>query len=463
MSKGYKEIFISFAIEKEDFAREICNKIEKRGTSCFFAPRDIHAGREYARELVDGIDHAKGLVLLMSKGANESPHVLREVERAVRKKVPILMYRLEDVTLSKSMEYFLMTHQWINAGEEGEKALMAFVEECKQAPKKDNEATEEDANSDKVVELSTKKKSIGDFLYTKTGAVVLTIITILLVIGAFLAVDFGFDLGIVFGKEAVKESAVEYALGDTIEFGTYQGEPIRWRILKLSEDGNQAVIVTEEIISMKAFDAAESGCFNQDENGEYWSADSDAEKDMELQAEVRGNNSWEQSNIRIWLNSAEEVVEYENGEPMDAAMSELCNGYAYEPGFLYEFSEDELARIAETRVVTEGNVLSEEDAVTLDKVFLLSKEELEWFKDAGLHMVAKPREVAVTADESNWYQTYSLDYGVEFYHWWLRTPVEGSASECYMVSNGYTSEEVITNVVGLEGYGIRPAMTIILE
>ncbi len=462
MSSKYKEIFISFAIEKEDLAREICGKIEKRGTSCFFAPRDIHAGREYAQELVDGIDHAKGLVLLMSKEANESPHVLREVERAVRKKVPILMYRLEDVSLSKSMEYFLMTHQWVYAGEEGEKALMAFVEECKAATKHKVEEADFCTDNFQDIQMPVKKKERG-FLYTKKGAVIFTVITFFLIIGAFLAVDFGFDLGIVFGKDAVKETFTEYALGDTIEFGIYQGEPIRWRILKLSEDGNQAVIVTEEIISMKAFDAAESGCFNQDEKGEYWSADSDAEKDMELQAEVRGNNSWEQSNIRTWLNSAEEVVEYENGEPMDAAMSELCNGYAYEPGFLYEFSEDELARIAETRVVTEGNVLSEEDAVTLDKVFLLSKEELEWFKDAGMHMVAKPREVAVTADESNWYQLYSLEYGVEFYHWWLRTPVEGSASECYMVSNGYTSEEVITNVVGLEGYGIRPAMTIILE
>lgn len=461
MSKDYKEIFISFAIEKEDKAREICNKIEKGGTTCFFAPRDIHAGREYARELVDGIDHAKGLVLLMSKGANESPHVLREVERAVRKKVPILMYRLEDVTLSKSMEYFLMTHQWVNAGAEGEKALMTFVEECKQdfcRGADDKKALDVPENT-----ASVNEKRRGNFLYTRTGAIVLTVITAFLIIGAFLAVDFGFQLGIVFGKDAVKETFTEYALGDTIEFGTYQGEPIRWRILKVSEDEKQAVIITEEIISMKAFDAAESGRFNQDEKGEYWSAESDAERDMELQAKVRGNNSWEQSNIRTWLNSAEEIVEYENGEPIDSAMSELCNGYEYEPGFLHEFSEGELARIIETRVVTEGNVLSEEDSVTLDKVFLLSKEELQWFEDANMHMVAKPRAVAVETDESNWYQIYSLDYGVEYYHWWLRTPVEDSASECYMVSNGYTSEEIITNVVGLEGYGIRPAMTIVLE
>lgn len=463
MSSGYKEIFISFAIEREGFAREICNKIEKRGTSCFFAPRDIHAGREYARELVDGIDHAKGLVLLMSKGANESPHVLREVERAVRKKVPILMYRLEDVTLSKSMEYFLMTHQWVNAGAEGEKALMSFVDECKRAPHREDAGEENDTDDFKEKQSTGKEKGGANFLHTGKGAVLLTIITIFLVIGAFLAVDFGFDLGIVFGKEAVKESAVEYALGDTIVFGTYQGEPIRWRILKISEGGDQAVVVSEEIISMKAFDAAASGQFNRNADGEYWHQNSEADRDVKLQAEVRGNNSWELSNIRTWLNATEETVVYENGVPADTAMSEVCNGYEYEPGFLHEFSEAELARIIETRVVTEGNVLSEEDTVTLDKVFLLSKEELEWFRDAGIHMVAKPRETAVAADESNWYQHYSLDYGVEYYYWWLRTPVEGSASECYMVTNGYTSEEVMVNTVGLEGYGIRPAMTIILE
>ncbi len=39
------------------------------------------------------------------------------------------------------------------------------------------------------------KKEQNNFIYTKTGAVVLTIITILLIAGAVVAMDFGFGFG----------------------------------------------------------------------------------------------------------------------------------------------------------------------------------------------------------------------------------------------------------------------------
>ena len=54
------------------------------------------------------------MLLLLSECANGSPHVLREVERAVSKNKSIIVYKLEEVKLSKSLEYFLMTHQWLN-------------------------------------------------------------------------------------------------------------------------------------------------------------------------------------------------------------------------------------------------------------------------------------------------------------------------------------------------------------
>ena len=57
---------------------------------------------------------------------------------------------------------------------------------------------------------------------------------------------------------------------------------------------------------------------------------------------------------------------------------------------------------------------------------------------------------------------YSLDYGVEAYLWWLRTPVDGTSSKCYLVGNGYTgsAEVIYEENVSLEGYGIRPAITV---
>ncbi len=123
------QIFISHSSKDADAAGKVCELLEKNGTKCFIAPRDIRSGKEYAEEIVNGIDQSAAVVLLMSQNANHSPHVLREVERAVSKSIPILVYKLEEVALSKSMESFLMTHQWVNAKSEGDYSdILAFAE-----------------------------------------------------------------------------------------------------------------------------------------------------------------------------------------------------------------------------------------------------------------------------------------------------------------------------------------------
>ena len=99
-------IFISHSSEDSAMALEALSFLEARGDSCFYAPRDIAAGHEYAEEIINGIDKSDMVLLIMTKAANESVHVLREVERAVSRQIPIVVYKAEDVELTKSMEYF---------------------------------------------------------------------------------------------------------------------------------------------------------------------------------------------------------------------------------------------------------------------------------------------------------------------------------------------------------------------
>lgn len=110
-----KDVFLSHASQDAEIAGNICDFLEESGLDCFIAPRDIKVGEEYAEELVNGIDNSKIMILILSKNSNSSPHVLREVDRAVGSSIPILVYRLGDVELSKSMEYFIRTQQWLDA------------------------------------------------------------------------------------------------------------------------------------------------------------------------------------------------------------------------------------------------------------------------------------------------------------------------------------------------------------
>ena len=76
-------VFICHASEDRDTAASIADRLEDRGIGCWIAPRDVPLGAQYAQAIVSGISASKALVLVFSQHSNNSPHVVREVERAV--------------------------------------------------------------------------------------------------------------------------------------------------------------------------------------------------------------------------------------------------------------------------------------------------------------------------------------------------------------------------------------------
>ena len=448
-------IFISHSSKEAAVAKALCSALENGGHSCFIAPRDIRSGYEYAEEIAGGIDSADAVLLLLSAASNSSPHVLREVERAVSRSIPILVYKLEEVALTKSMEYFLMTHQWMEAGRDSYADVVRCVNTLEQG--------KEVRAAQKVVASPSENRSNKKMIGAMTGIILGLIAIIAVLLVNLLSQRSGEDVAKENSVVTASPAPMEVKPGDIITMGCYNDEDIQWRVLKVSEDGSEAVVVSRDVLTMKAYDAAESGKFNHDGENNYYFSDVAGmlEEDVELQAYVQGSNSWENSNIRIWLNSDKENVEYIGQAPTAAAMPEGANAYSSEKGFLCSFTKEELARIKTTEVVTRGNVLSEtETIVTQDKVFLLSMEELEWFEEANVSLLSVPTQGAIDKDGIYWYRDYCLGYGVEHMMWWLREPVEGTASKCYLIGNGYREENIFAEVVGVECYGIRPAMTI---
>lgn len=108
-------VFVSHASADRDIAAEFVDAIESKGLTAWIAPRDISPGREYAEEIIKGIDQSKCFVLLVSGASNLSAHVRREVERAASKSKPIYPVRIEDVPPSPKLEYFISMHQSLDA------------------------------------------------------------------------------------------------------------------------------------------------------------------------------------------------------------------------------------------------------------------------------------------------------------------------------------------------------------
>ncbi len=253
--------------------------------------------------------------------------------------------------------------------------------------------------------------------------------------------------------------------GDEVIFGTYLDEPIAWRVLKIHEDrfgrASKAVLISSEILTMKAFDGAPSGRYAYDDAGGLWRMNEEKTlENLAMQEYTHGTNDWSRADIRTWLNSNQENVVYDGQGPIKWAMADERNGYASEKGFLCGFTEEEQQAIIPTHNITKGNALSEGDVETEDLVYLLSQDELEWFYDANISIYTTPTTQAAAHDETNSYQTFSLSYGVKSYLWRLREPVDGYSTKSYAVNNGYTDKQLIECVAAVEGFGIRPAVTV---
>ena len=106
-----------------------------------------------------------------------------------------------------------------------------------------------------------------------------------------------------------------FAIGNYIEFGTYYGEPILWRVIHVDKDGDP-LLLADRILTLKAYDSR--GDFHPGIEGRV----------------EHGSSKWEDSNIRQWLNSEELRITWWQNEPKAENIFLGWNPYDREKGFL---------------------------------------------------------------------------------------------------------------------------------
>ncbi|MCL2637024.1 MAG: TIR domain-containing protein [Oscillospiraceae bacterium] len=109
------DVFISHSSKDKIAADAICHALERNGVKCWIAPRDVRPGVEYAEELMNGVENCKIFLLIFSKDSNDSGPVAKEVESAFRYGKTVIPFRIEDVAMRKSLEYYLSNLHWLDA------------------------------------------------------------------------------------------------------------------------------------------------------------------------------------------------------------------------------------------------------------------------------------------------------------------------------------------------------------
>ena len=110
-----KDVFISYSSIDSTAGETVCSILEQNGISCWIAPRDITPGLDFAEAIIDGIKSSKLFILVYTSNSNNSKQVIREVDRAVHFGLQVINLRLEDVPMSKQLDYYLSSVHWLDA------------------------------------------------------------------------------------------------------------------------------------------------------------------------------------------------------------------------------------------------------------------------------------------------------------------------------------------------------------
>lgn len=108
-------VFISYSSKDVAIAKQVLEYLESNGISCWMAPRNITPGQHYASAILDAIKTSKAFFLLFSPYSDASEQCLKEVDRAVNARLPIIPFRIVDHTPTEAMEYYLCNTHWLDA------------------------------------------------------------------------------------------------------------------------------------------------------------------------------------------------------------------------------------------------------------------------------------------------------------------------------------------------------------
>ena len=120
-------VFISYSSQDRATADAVRDHLQANDVACWMAPHDITPGSDWAAAIVEAIDRSQVFLLVLSRASNESDDVKREVGRASHRGIPIVPFFIEQVTLSKHLEYFLATTHWLGADARHTELRMAHL------------------------------------------------------------------------------------------------------------------------------------------------------------------------------------------------------------------------------------------------------------------------------------------------------------------------------------------------
>jgi serine/threonine protein kinase len=201
------------------------------------------------------------------------------------------------------------------------------------------------------------------------------------------------DPDTVAANDQVEFPSVE-SVGQRVEFGTWRGKPITWRVLAIEDD--RALVISENILAARQYD--DLGVSSSDEIN--WDT---------------ASTTWAESDIRAWLNGEFLDTAFTAGEQRVIDLSKLSNpdnpAYGTEGG---TDTEDKVFLLS----IDEVNRYFSDDSDRIANI-TMAEEDIQYMLRIYKDYLGFDQEDIVNAEDQlrNDYLGQS-----EAYWWWLRSP-----------------------------------------
>ena len=178
--KSGHDVFISYSSKNKNVADAIVADLESHGIRCWYAPRGIMPGQEWATAISEAMAEASVFVLIYTEESNKSKQVMNEVAMAFKLEKTVVPFKLTDDLMNPELEYYLSRVHWLDALTppltDGIKALREHVAVIlqKTEPAPISESASEDIGEDiaeivknaKTGERATSAQELYELLHT---------------------------------------------------------------------------------------------------------------------------------------------------------------------------------------------------------------------------------------------------------------------------------------------------------
>lgn len=126
-----QDVFISYKSEEFQEADRVRQQLESGGISCWMAPNSITGGASYATEIPQAIRGCRVFVLILSRRAQLSQWVPKELDQAINCGKIIMPFMLENCPLEDDFSFYLSNVQRYPAYEGREAAMQRMLREIR--------------------------------------------------------------------------------------------------------------------------------------------------------------------------------------------------------------------------------------------------------------------------------------------------------------------------------------------